>query len=319
MRDVPRYVAALDVSCPITAPPSRKATHAGSRRQSGHRDRRRARSGRGYALAMAEAGAKVVVNDLGGSGRGEGAEPLGRHEVVARSSAIAAAKRSPTSTTSPTSTAHANMVQQAVDTFGGLDVLVNNAGILRDRMIFNMDEDGLGRGGQGPPRGHFAPSRHACAYWRDRAKEIDGPVHGRSSAPAPSSGSRGTSGRRTTPPRRAGSRCSRSHSRSRWSATACGRTAWRRPGTTRLITMTQGAGERKPLEPDQYTEFDPHGSRQRRATRRLARVRPVTARDRSGVPLDRPVDHPLPPVDAERTVTVPGGTASGCRRRSASR
>src|SRR5262249_26371978 len=69
-----------------------------------------------------------------------------------------------------------NMVRQAVDTFGGLDVLVNNAGVLRDRMVFNMDQDDWDAVGKVHLRGHFAPSRHACEYWRERSKEIDGPV-----------------------------------------------------------------------------------------------------------------------------------------------
>ena len=71
----------------------------------------------------------------------------------------------------------AHMVQQAVGTFGGLDVLVNNAGILRDRMIFNMDEDDRDAVVKVHLRGHYAPVGDACAYWRDRAKEMDGPVH----------------------------------------------------------------------------------------------------------------------------------------------
>ena len=61
--------------------------------------------------------------------------------------------------------------RQAVDTFGGLDVVVNNAGILRDKMIFNMDEADWDAVIQVHLKGHFAPARHACAYWRDRSKE----------------------------------------------------------------------------------------------------------------------------------------------------
>jgi NAD(P)-dependent dehydrogenase (short-subunit alcohol dehydrogenase family) len=69
------------------------------------------------------------------------------------------------------------MVRQAVEVFGGLDILVNNAGILRDRMIYNMSEDEWDKVVQVHLKGHFAPTRHACAYWRDRSKEIGGPVN----------------------------------------------------------------------------------------------------------------------------------------------
>ena len=62
------------------------------------------------------------------------------------------------------------MVDQAVDTFGGLDVVVNNAGILRDRMLVNMTEDEWDAVIKVHLKGTFAPARHAAAYWRDRAK-----------------------------------------------------------------------------------------------------------------------------------------------------
>src|SRR6476620_2117142 len=132
--------------------------------------------GRGHALDLAAAGARVVVNDLGGPARGEGADRGPAEEVaeiIRGQGGEAVANYDDVSDFDGAR----NLVQQAVDTFGTLDVLVNNAGILRDRMIFNMDEDDWDAVVKVHLRGHYAPSRHACAYWRDRAKEIDGPVN----------------------------------------------------------------------------------------------------------------------------------------------
>ena len=81
-----------------------------------------------------------------------------------------AARRSPTATTSPTGTARSASINTAVDTFGGLDVLVNNAGILRDRMLVNMTEDEWDAVIRVHLKGTFAPTRHAAAYWREQAK-----------------------------------------------------------------------------------------------------------------------------------------------------
>ena len=71
------------------------------------------------------------------------------------------------------------MVQLAIDTYGSLDILVNNAGILRDRMIFNMSEEEWDSVIRVHLKGHFCPSRHAAAYWRDMSKEAGGPVYAR--------------------------------------------------------------------------------------------------------------------------------------------
>ena len=71
------------------------------------------------------------------------------------------------------------MVDAAVKAFGKLDILINNAGILRDRMLANMEEGEWDAVINVHLKGTFAPSRHAAAYWRDESKRIGGPVKGR--------------------------------------------------------------------------------------------------------------------------------------------
>ena len=131
--------------------------------------------GREHALLLAAHGAKVVVNDLGGSMDGEGAS-TGPAQAVAEE-IIAAGGEAVANTDDVSSWDGAErMVQQAIDTFGGLDVLVNNAGILRDRMLVNMDEAEWDAVIKVHLKGTFAPARHAAAYWRDRSKageEVD--------------------------------------------------------------------------------------------------------------------------------------------------
>ena len=125
--------------------------------------------GRAHAMMLAAHGARVVVNDLGGARDGTGADAGPAQEVAA--SIVAAGGEAVANTDDVSDWSGAErMVRQAVETFGGLDVLVNNAGILRDRMIVNMTEDEWDAVIRVHLRGTFAPSRHAAAYWRDRAK-----------------------------------------------------------------------------------------------------------------------------------------------------
>ena len=91
-----------------------------------------------------------------------------------------AARPWPTPTTSARWDGAASLVQQAIDTFGGLDVLVNNAGILRDRMLFSMTEEEWDAVIRVHLKGTFAPSHHAAAYWRERSKAgetVDAAAH----------------------------------------------------------------------------------------------------------------------------------------------
>ncbi|GAB3722033.1 SDR family oxidoreductase [Nocardiopsis nanhaiensis] len=115
--------------------------------------------GRAHAHALAAAGARTVVNDIDGR----------VHDVVeeigeAGGTAIAAAGDIADWDFA------AHLVTKAVSTFGGLDVLVNNAGMVCDRMIVSMAEEEWDRVLRVDLKGHFAPLRHAAAYWRERSK-----------------------------------------------------------------------------------------------------------------------------------------------------
>jgi NAD(P)-dependent dehydrogenase (short-subunit alcohol dehydrogenase family) len=123
--------------------------------------------GRAEALALAEAGARVVINDLPGAGD-DTAEQIrsrgGEAAVVAGD-------------VSERATADA-MVAAAVDGYGGLDVVVNNAGMTRDRMLFNMADEEWDAVVAVHLRGHFLLSRNAASYWRARSKDAGAPVYG---------------------------------------------------------------------------------------------------------------------------------------------
>ena len=127
--------------------------------------------GREHALMLAEHGAKVVVNDSGGADGRRAATSSGpAQDVVDEIRRPWAARRSPTATTSRDFDGAERIVQQAIDHFGGLDVLINNAGILRDRMLVNMTEAEWDAVIKVHLKGTFAPARHAAAYWRERSK-----------------------------------------------------------------------------------------------------------------------------------------------------
>jgi NAD(P)-dependent dehydrogenase (short-subunit alcohol dehydrogenase family) len=125
--------------------------------------------GREHALALARAGAKVVVNDLGGSLAGEGQDATPAQSVV---NEIVAAGGEAVANYDDVSDfgAAESMVRRAIDRYERLDILVNNAGILRDRMLVNMTEDEWDAVIAVHLKGHFGPTRHAAAYWRELAK-----------------------------------------------------------------------------------------------------------------------------------------------------
>ena len=125
--------------------------------------------GRAHAIEFASQGAKIVVNDLGaevdGSGRSEG--PAG--EVVDEIKAMGGEAVANGDDVSDVEGAQ-RLIATAIDTFGGLDVLVNNAGILRDRMLVNMTVDEWDAVIRVHLRGTFAPMRAAVEFWRNRTK-----------------------------------------------------------------------------------------------------------------------------------------------------
>ncbi len=125
--------------------------------------------GREHALELARQGARVVVNDLGTSGAGEGASSGPAQEVVDEILALGGEAVADASDIADFAGA-SSLVRRAIETFGGLDALVNNAGFLRDRMLVNATEDEWDAVIRVHLKGHFAPLRHAAAYWRDEAK-----------------------------------------------------------------------------------------------------------------------------------------------------
>jgi NAD(P)-dependent dehydrogenase (short-subunit alcohol dehydrogenase family) len=125
--------------------------------------------GREHALLFAREGAKVVVNDLGGDPAGTGADTAPAQQVV--DEIIAAGGQAVANYDDVTDFEGAKrLVDQAVETFGDLHVLVNNAGILRDRMLVTMEEGDWDAVIKVHLKGHFCPTRHAAAYWRAQSK-----------------------------------------------------------------------------------------------------------------------------------------------------
>ncbi|MGH9185938.1 MAG: SDR family oxidoreductase [Acidimicrobiales bacterium] len=128
--------------------------------------------GREHALMLASHGARVVVNDVGGAVDGRGVSATPAQEVVEEIRAAGGEAVANADDVSDFAGA-ARLIGQAVDSWGRLDVLVNNAGILRDRMLVNMSEEEWDSVMRVHLKGTFAPSHHAAAYWRDRAKGGD--------------------------------------------------------------------------------------------------------------------------------------------------
>ncbi|MEU6778709.1 SDR family oxidoreductase [Nonomuraea angiospora] len=134
--------------------------------------------GRAHALELARQGAHVVVNDLGGATDGTGSDAGAAQLVVAE--ILAAGGKAVANTDDVADWAGAKrLVEQAVSEFGGLDVLVNNAGILRDQTIASMTEENWDAVIRVHLRGTAGPARFAAEYWRARAKGSGRPLGAR--------------------------------------------------------------------------------------------------------------------------------------------
>ncbi len=125
--------------------------------------------GRGHALEFARQGAKVVVNDIGAAIDGTGSSDGPAGEVVDTIRAMGGEAVANGDDVADWDGAE-RLVRTAIDTFGGLDVVVNNAGFLRDRMLVSTSEEEWDAIMRVHLKGHFCPSRHASAYWREQAK-----------------------------------------------------------------------------------------------------------------------------------------------------
>jgi NAD(P)-dependent dehydrogenase (short-subunit alcohol dehydrogenase family) len=134
--------------------------------------------GREHALALAQSGAKLVVNDLGGSSAGEGQDQSPAQSVADEINGIGGEAVANYDNVADFQGAE-QLIKQAIGEFGRLDILVNNAGIIRDRMLVNLTEDEWDAVINVHLKGHFAPTRHAAAYWREQSKagqQINGRV-----------------------------------------------------------------------------------------------------------------------------------------------
>ncbi|MFQ5697669.1 MAG: SDR family NAD(P)-dependent oxidoreductase [Myxococcota bacterium] len=134
--------------------------------------------GRVEALELARLGARVVVNDLGTTLDGQGCDAKPAEDVVAEIRAAGGQAVAQCGDVASFDDARA-LIQRAIDEFGSLEILVNNAGFTRDRMLFKMSEEDFDAVVRVHLKGHFCTMRHAMAYWRDRSKAAGGPVYGR--------------------------------------------------------------------------------------------------------------------------------------------
>jgi NAD(P)-dependent dehydrogenase (short-subunit alcohol dehydrogenase family) len=125
--------------------------------------------GREHALMMAEHGASIVVNDLGGDIHGEGGDASPAQEVVAEIEAMGGKAVVNGGNVAKFAEAKA-MIDQAIDTYGDIHIVVNNAGILRDRMLFSMTEEDWDAIMAVHLKGTFGPAHHASVHWRAKAK-----------------------------------------------------------------------------------------------------------------------------------------------------
>jgi NAD(P)-dependent dehydrogenase (short-subunit alcohol dehydrogenase family) len=134
--------------------------------------------GRSHAHALAAEGAAVIVNDLGGEWDGRGADPRAASETAGEITAAGGRAEANFDDVADWEGGQ-RLINQAVETYGKLDILVCNAGFVRDRTVFNMTEDEWDDVVRVHLKGHFVPTRWATTYWREQFKATDQPVGGR--------------------------------------------------------------------------------------------------------------------------------------------
>src|SRR4051794_41191348 len=143
--------------------------------------------GLGHAKLLAAEGAAVVVNDLGGEWDGSGQDDRPAQQAV--DEIVAGGGKAAANYDDVADWEGAQrLVNQAIETFGRLDIVICNAGILRDRMTFNMTEEEWDSVIKVHLKGHFVPIRWAASYWRGRHKATGGPVNGGVGVTPPGSG-----------------------------------------------------------------------------------------------------------------------------------
>jgi NAD(P)-dependent dehydrogenase (short-subunit alcohol dehydrogenase family) len=158
--------------------------------------------GRAHALAFAAEGARVLVNDLGVSNHGEGGSPGPAEAVVEEIRSLGGEAVANTESVSDFA-AGGRMVEQALDHFGRLDVVVNNAGFLRDRMFVSTSEEEWDAVINVHLKGHFCVSKHACMHWRNQSKAAE-PVDARIINTSSGAGLQGSVGQATYSAAKAG-------------------------------------------------------------------------------------------------------------------
>jgi 3-oxoacyl-[acyl-carrier protein] reductase len=134
--------------------------------------------GRIHALGLAAEGAKVVVNDLGAAVDGQGTDESAAQAVVDEIKAAGGEAVAHFGDVADWSAAQ-SMIQMAVENYGDLNILINNAGFTRDATLFTMTEDQFDSVVRVHLKGHFCPMKFASIYWREKSKAEGGPVYGR--------------------------------------------------------------------------------------------------------------------------------------------
>ena len=159
--------------------------------------------GRCHAINLAKQGARVVVSDLGVDAAGTGQNEAAAQAVVEEIKALGGEAVAYFGDVADWNSAQ-GMIQAAIDNFGDLDILINNAGFTRDATIFNMTEEDFDSVVRVHLKGHFAPSKFAMMYWREQSKAAGGPVYGRLVSTASESFLYGTPGQPNYGPAKAG-------------------------------------------------------------------------------------------------------------------